>query len=148
MSGVPQDPKRDERGERPHEADILLYRSEDGTTRLEIRVLEGDIWLSLNQLAELFQRDKSFVSRHLKSLFDDRELDPGAVAANYATVQVEGGWAVEERLDSDAPCQACERGRSRKRPSRGGPRRILDSEGPAPGRRSRRVGPRQRPIAR
>lgn len=74
----------------PPESEILLYQTEDGRTRLEIRMVQGDIWLSLNQLSTLFQRDKSVISRHLRNIFEEGELDPTSVVANYATTVVSG----------------------------------------------------------
>lgn len=76
--------------DQPREAQILLYQSEDGGTRLEIQMTKGKVWLSLNQLAELFQRDKSVISRHLKNIFEEGELDPDSVVANYATTASDG----------------------------------------------------------
>lgn len=74
----------------PPEAQVLLYQSEDGSTRLEIRMLGGDLWLSLNQIADLFQRDKSVISRHLRNVFEEGELNPASVVANYATTASDG----------------------------------------------------------
>ena len=54
----------------PETAEFLLYQTEDGQTRLEVAFRGETCWLSLNQLAELFQRDKSVISRHIKNLFD------------------------------------------------------------------------------
>lgn len=85
--------------ELPQEAQLLLYQSEDGTTRLEIRVAGGDIWLSLNQMAELLQRDKSVISRHLKNVFEEGELAPAATVAKSATVQVEGQREVTREIE-------------------------------------------------
>jgi hypothetical protein len=74
----------------PREAQVLLYQAEDGRTRVEVR-FEGDTaWLSLSQMAELFQRDKSVISRHIKNVFDEGELAPGPTVAKFATVQREG----------------------------------------------------------
>lgn len=70
--------------------EIILYQTEDGAARLDVRVVEGNAWLSLNQLSTLFQRDKSVISRHLKNIFEEGELDPKATVALYATVQREG----------------------------------------------------------
>jgi len=71
------------------EAEFLLYQAEDGRTRVEVR-FEGDTaWLSLGQMAELFQRDKSVISRHVKNVFDEGELDRKATVAESATVQRE-----------------------------------------------------------
>ena len=51
-------------------SEILLYQTEDGHTRLEVQLRDETVWLSLNQLAELFQRDKSVISRHIKNIFE------------------------------------------------------------------------------
>ena len=70
--------------------EFILYQSEDGRTKLEVRVQNETVWLSLNQLADLFQRDKSVISRHIKNIFEEGELRPGATVAKSATVQTEG----------------------------------------------------------
>ncbi len=72
------------------ESEIILYQTEDGGTRLQVR-LEGEtVWLSLNQLADLFQRDKSVISRHIKNLFSDGELVRSSVVAESATTAADG----------------------------------------------------------
>jgi len=76
---VPSDPK-----------DFLLYQTVDGNTRIEVRLVAETVWLSLNQLAELFQRDKSVISKHIANVFAEGELDAKATVANFATVQTEG----------------------------------------------------------
>jgi hypothetical protein len=70
--------------------EFLLYRSEDGRSRLEVRLLGESVWLSLNQMAELFQRDKSVISRHISNVFAEDELRPEAVVAKYATTAADG----------------------------------------------------------
>ena len=72
------------------DAPLLLYQTQDGRTRLEVRVEGETVWLSLNQMAELFQRDKSVISRHIKNVFGEGELSPAATVAKFATVQIEG----------------------------------------------------------
>lgn len=68
---------------------VLLYQTDEGRLRLECRLAGETLWLSLNQIAELFGRDKSVISKHLKSIYDDGELDREATVAKYATVQIE-----------------------------------------------------------
>ncbi len=65
--------------------EIILYQTDDGAPRIEVRLDEQTVWLSLNQLAELFQRDKSTISRHIASVFAEGELQQGASVADYAT---------------------------------------------------------------
>lgn len=68
--------------------EFLLYQTEDGRTRLQVRVQDETVWLSLNQMAELFQRDKSVISRHINNVFDEGELRREATVAKSATVQL------------------------------------------------------------
>jgi hypothetical protein len=71
-------------------SDILLYQTEDGKTRVEVRLQDETVWLSLNQMAELFQRDKSVISRHIRNIFEEGELGPAAVVAKFATTAADG----------------------------------------------------------
>ena len=66
--------------------EILLYQTEDGLTRVEARMIDETVWLSLNQMAELFQRDKSVISRHISNIFEEGELPLESTVAKYATV--------------------------------------------------------------
>ena len=72
------------------DSEILLYQTEDGQTRLEVQLRAETVWLSLNQLAELFQRDKSVISRHIKNIFEEGELEQDRVVANFATTAADG----------------------------------------------------------
>jgi len=83
----------------PAGGDLILYQTEDGQTRLQVR-LEGEtVWLSLNQMADLFQRDKSVISKHIKNVYDEQELAPGATVAKYATVQIEGSREITREIE-------------------------------------------------
>lgn len=69
---------------------VVLYRSEDGRTKLDV-LLEGQtVWLSQRQLTELFGKAKGTISEHIKHIFEDRELDPAATVRRFRTVQREG----------------------------------------------------------
>ncbi len=74
----------------PESAEIILYQTEDGQTRLEVAFRGETCWLSLNQLAELFQRDKSVISRHISNIFSEGELTRESVVANFATTAADG----------------------------------------------------------
>ena len=74
----------------PESAEILLYQTKDGQTRLEVAFRGETCWLSLNQLAELFQRDKSVISRHIRNIFDEGKLVRESVVAKFATTAVDG----------------------------------------------------------
>ena len=71
--------------------EFLLYETEDGQTRIDVRMVGETVWLSLTQLSELFGRDKSVISRHIKNVYDEGELTRPATVAIFATVQNEGG---------------------------------------------------------
>ena len=80
-------------------SELILYQTEDNRTRIEVRLENETVWLTLNQLAELFQRDKSVISKHIKNIFEEGELPLEATVAKYATVQNEGARAVSRDLE-------------------------------------------------
>ena len=65
--------------------EIVIYQSEDGLVKLKTKINNETIWLSLDQIAELFGKDKSNISRHLKNIFTEGELDKSSVVAFFAT---------------------------------------------------------------
>lgn len=69
---------------------IILFKTEDEKIAVDVRFDEETVWLTLDQMAELFERDKSTISRHIKNVFDDCELDRDSVVANYATTAADG----------------------------------------------------------
>ena len=79
--------------------ELVLYRSKDGTIQLDAQLERETIWLSLNQLADLFGRDKSVISRHLRNLYKEGELDRKATVAKNATVQNEAGREVVRNIE-------------------------------------------------
>jgi hypothetical protein len=83
----------------PDTGEILLYQTEDGQTRLGVAFRGDTCWRSLNQLAELFQRDKSVISRHISNIYEEGELRREATVAKYATVQKEGDKEVKRQID-------------------------------------------------
>ena len=70
--------------------EIVLYQGPDGGVELNVRLERESIWLSLNQVAELFERDKSVISRHLRKVFKEGELDRQSVVAKNATTAADG----------------------------------------------------------
>ena len=77
---------------------ILLYQTPDGESHIEVR-LEGEtVWLNLEQMAELFQRNKSTISRHIKNVFEEGELSADSTVAFFATVQTECKRKVEREI--------------------------------------------------
>lgn len=100
----------------------LLYWTEDGTTEIEVHIASRPgcgptLWLSLRQLASLFERDRSVISKHLKALFTSR-LDRTREAAFFETTQAEGRRAVRrtlERFTTDVALAVGDRVRSNRR---------------------------------
>ena len=79
--------------------ELVLYQTEDGKTKIEVRLQGETVWLTLNQMAELFQVDKSGISRHLKNIYQTGELRTEATIANFATVQKEGSRSVQRTVE-------------------------------------------------
>ena len=78
--------------------ELIMYQTEDGLTKIDVRMDRDTVWLSLDQMAELFQRDKSTISRHIKNVFQEGELTEEATVANFATVQSEGERQVTRNI--------------------------------------------------
>ena len=79
-------------------SELILYTSDDGQTRLNLRVEADTVWLSQLEIAELFQTTKQNISLHAKNIFEDNELDSMATVKESLTVQAEGGRQVRRRI--------------------------------------------------
>ncbi|MGE4443307.1 MAG: RhuM family protein [Desulfomicrobium sp.] len=79
-------------------AAVAVYQSDDGAIVLRVPMEHETVWLNANQMSELFGRDKSVISRHVRNVFSEGELEQGATVANFATVQDEGGRNVSRNL--------------------------------------------------
>jgi len=82
-----------------NQAAVELYTSSDGHIELDVQFNDDTIWLSLNQLAKLFDRDKSVISRHFKKIFSEGELVRESTVAKNATVQIEGNRETRRKID-------------------------------------------------
>lgn len=78
---------------------MLIYQSEDGSIKIDVRFEQDTVWLTLEQMSTLFGRDKSTISRHIKNVFEEGELATVATVAKFATVQVEGERTVQRNID-------------------------------------------------
>ncbi|HXF45609.1 MAG TPA: RhuM family protein [Burkholderiaceae bacterium] len=83
----------------PGSGEVLVYEDPDGKARVEVRLERDTVWLSLTQMAELFGRDKSVISRHLQNVFRSGELERKATVAKNATVQREAGRQVVREIE-------------------------------------------------
>ena len=70
--------------------EVIIYQTEDGLTKISVSMQDETVWLSLEQMSELFQRDKSTISRHIKNIFAEGELIQNSVVVNFATTATDG----------------------------------------------------------
>lgn len=73
-----------------NKSSLIIYTTEDGLTNVDVTFDEDTVWLTLDQMSVLFDRNKSTISRHIKNIFEEGELDRSSTVANFATVQIEG----------------------------------------------------------
>ena len=79
-------------------ADMIIYTTEDGMTKVET-TFDGDtVWLSIDQMAELFQRDRSVIGKHVRNIFKEGELEKESVWAKFAYTATDGNLCNEHRL--------------------------------------------------
>jgi len=69
---------------------LLFYQAPDGRTRLEVRMEGETVWLTQAQIAELFQRERSVITKHIRNIFEEGELVETSVCANYAQTAADG----------------------------------------------------------
>ena len=82
--------------------EIIIYQTENGQTELEVRLEQETLWLNLNQIASIFGRDKSVISRHVRNLFLTGELVRNTVVAFFATTAADGKTYQVEYFNLDA----------------------------------------------
>jgi len=80
-------------------SEIVFYQTEDGRSRVQVRLDQGTVWITQLQMAELYQSTKQNISLHIQNIFEDREADPSTTVKQYLTVQIEGGREVRRALD-------------------------------------------------
>jgi len=81
------------------ESQVIIYTTEDGEAEINVQLEKETVWLSLNKMADLFDRDKSVISRHINNIFKEKELSRKATVAKYAIVQNEGGREIERNIE-------------------------------------------------
>ena len=81
---------------------IVIYQNDEGTIDVEVKLLNNDLWLSLNQIAELFGRDRSVIGKHIKNIFKDEELEKDSVVAFFALTAQDGKTYQVEHFNLDA----------------------------------------------
>ena len=79
--------------------EILVYEAPDGSAQVDVRLDQETVWLNQEQMAELFGRERSVVTKHIRNVFKEVELDPKATSAKFAQVRSEGGRTVTRDVD-------------------------------------------------
>ncbi len=79
--------------------DLIIYEDENDKIEIEAFLYDETIWLPLNKIAELFEKDKSDISRHINNIYNEDELNRNSTVANFATVQIEGNRKVNRNID-------------------------------------------------
>lgn len=83
----------------PEPSEFLLYQTEDGLSRVQIRMFEGNVWLTQKQLAELYQTGVPSISEHLTNIFREGELDPGATIRKFRILRTEGNRSISRVIE-------------------------------------------------
>ncbi len=81
-----------------HNGDIVIYQSEDGNTRINVNLQGETVWLSQQQMSELFKTDRTSISRHIKNIYKTEELDKKSTCAFFAQVKDEGFRKVTRKI--------------------------------------------------
>ena len=84
--------------EETKKGEIIIYKDQEGP-EIQVRLENETVWLTLEQISKLFDKDKSVISRHLSSIFKEGELSRKATIAKNATVQIEGNRTIIRQLD-------------------------------------------------
>ena len=79
--------------------DLIIYEDENDKIEIEVFLYDETIWLPLNKIAELFEKDKSTISEHIKNIYDEQELSKDSTVGKFPTVQIEGNRSVSRNID-------------------------------------------------
>lgn len=81
----------------PEKGELILYQTEDGKTKVEVRLQDETVWLTQKLMAELFQTIPRNITSHLRNMFTEGKLDEGATCKDLLQVQTEGNRQVERK---------------------------------------------------
>ena len=82
-----------------NENNIIIYQDEDGVTKVSVRLVDDDIWLTQSQIAEIYKTTKQNISLHINNIYKDKELDINSTVKKFLTVQNEGNRQVKRNID-------------------------------------------------
>lgn len=83
----------------PSRGEVVVYEAPDGEVRVDVRLERETVWLSQQQMAELFGRERSVVTKHIRNAFKEGELDPASTSAKFAQVRAEGDRTITREVD-------------------------------------------------
>ena len=77
---------------------IIIYQTEDGQTQIDVRLENETVWLTQAQMAELFDKDRTVIGRHIRNIYKEEELEQNITCAKFAQVQIEGKRTVKRDI--------------------------------------------------
>ena len=80
------------------QGEIVIYQTDDGETKIDVRFVDETVWLTQAQLIDLFQSSKANISEHIKNIYEEGELDEESTVRKFRTVQIEGNRSVTRNL--------------------------------------------------
>ena len=81
-----------------NKSEIIIYQTEDGQTKIDVRMEENTVWITQNQIAELFQSTKQNISLHINNVFKEGELSKSSTVKEYLTVENEGKRKISRNI--------------------------------------------------
>ena len=81
-----------------YQGEIIIYQTDDGDTRLDVRMIDDTVWLTQQQMAELFQSSRTNIVEHIKHIYEEGELDEVSTCRNFRQVRQEGSRTVEREI--------------------------------------------------
>ena len=82
------------------QGEIVIYQTDDGETKIDVRFVDETVWLTQAQLIELLQSSKANISEHIKNIYEEGELDEASTVRKFRTVQIEGNRTVTRNLET------------------------------------------------
>ena len=82
-----------------NENNIMIYQDEDGITKVSVRFIDEDLWLTQNQIAEIYKTTQENISMHIKNIYRDGELENNSTNKKILLVQAEGNRQVKRNID-------------------------------------------------
>ena len=79
--------------------EVVLYEAKDGTTKLDVKLVEETVWLSQKQMSELFEKNVRTISEHIKNIYHEQELEKKSTIRNFRIVQIERKRDVEREIE-------------------------------------------------